>query len=120
MKDEIIREMNQYSEISIKELMIERGENFRFPVYMNDGFMSTDIDVLDLSVRASNGLKKAGFFTVGAMVEKISGRDDLLKLRNMGKKSVSEVMEKLFCYQFSLLNDDMKKKFVTRVVELNS
>lgn len=120
MKDIIIQEMSRYSGISLKELMVKRGDHFRFPVYMTPAFMDTDIDSLDLSFRSSNCLKKAGYFTIGALVENINGREELLKIRNMGKKSVSEVMEKLFCYQFSLLNDDMKKKFVTRVVELNT
>lgn len=119
MRD-LICEMSKIGNLSMEQLIMKKGDHFRFPVYMNPAFTNTDIDSLDLSFRSSNCLKKAGYFTIGALVENINGREELLKIRNMGKKSVSEVMEKLFCYQFSLLNDDMKKKFVNRVVELNS
>ena len=51
------------------------------------------IDVLDLSVRASNCLKRANIYTLGALVERTE--DDLSKIRNLGKKSVDEIIEKL-------------------------
>ena len=51
------------------------------------------IDVLDLSVRASNCLKRANIYTLGDLVERTE--DDLSKIRNLGKKSVDEIIEKL-------------------------
>lgn len=51
------------------------------------------IDELDLSVRSFNCLKRAGINTVGE-IWKMS-RDDLMKVRNLGRKSQEEVIQKL-------------------------
>ena len=56
-------------------------------------FQDIKIDVLDLSVRASNCLKRANIYTLGDLVERTE--DDLSKIRNLGKKSVDEIIEKL-------------------------
>ena len=55
--------------------------------------MSKTIDELELSVRSFNSLKRAGINTVEELCDKTS--DEMLKLRNFGKKSYDEVMNKL-------------------------
>ncbi len=52
-----------------------------------------DIEELDLSVRAFNGLKRAGMKTVGDVIE--GGREKLLKIRNLGDKSRDEITGKI-------------------------
>jgi len=51
------------------------------------------IDELELSVRASNCLKRANIYTLADLVERTE--DDLAKIRNLGRKSVDEIIEKL-------------------------
>jgi DNA-directed RNA polymerase subunit alpha len=51
------------------------------------------IDELELSVRSYNCLKRAGINTVGELCSKTM--DDLMKVRNMGRKSLDEILEKL-------------------------
>ena len=51
------------------------------------------IEELDLSVRSSNCLKRAGIQTVQELASKTE--DDMIKVRNLGKKSLKEVKEKL-------------------------
>ena len=51
------------------------------------------IEELDLSVRSYNCLKRAGIQTVQALASK--SEDDMIKVRNLGKKSLKEVKEKL-------------------------
>jgi DNA-directed RNA polymerase subunit alpha len=51
------------------------------------------IENLDLSVRAYNSLKRTGIMTVGALLER--SEDELLGIRNFGKKSYDEVKDKL-------------------------
>lgn len=51
------------------------------------------IEDLELSVRAFNCLKRAGIDTVGDLLDKTY--DDLGKVRNLGKKSIDEIVEKL-------------------------
>ena len=51
------------------------------------------IEELDLSVRSFNCLKRAGINTVGDLTAKTE--DDMMKVRNLGKKSLEEVIQKL-------------------------
>ena len=51
------------------------------------------IEELDLSVRSFNCLKRAGINTVNDLIEK--SEEEMMKVRNLGKKSFDEVKEKL-------------------------
>ncbi|MFA5007384.1 MAG: DNA-directed RNA polymerase subunit alpha [Candidatus Izemoplasmatales bacterium] len=51
------------------------------------------IEDLDLSVRSYNCLKRAGIHTLGELIEKTE--EDMMKVRNLGKKSLKEVKQKL-------------------------
>jgi DNA-directed RNA polymerase subunit alpha len=54
------------------------------------------IEELDLSVRSNNCLKRAGISTVMELTQK--SEDEMMKVRNLGKKSLKEVKEKLAEY----------------------
>ncbi len=58
------------------------------------------IEELDLSVRSYNCLKRAGINTIGELVQKTP--EDMMKVRNLGKKSLEEVEEKLRAFDLSL------------------
>ena len=58
------------------------------------------IEELDFSVRSFNCLKRAGINTVNRSEE------DMMKVRNLGKKSLEEVINKLHAMGFSLKSDD--------------
>ena len=64
--------------------------------------LEMSIEDLDLSVRSYNCLKRAGIHTVQDLVKK--SEDDMLKVRNLGKKSLDEVMNKLQELGFNLRN----------------
>ena len=55
--------------------------------------LETSIDDLDLSVRAYNCLKRAGVNTLGDLTEKTEL--EMMKIRNLGKKSLKEVIDKI-------------------------
>lgn len=56
----------------------------------------TPIEELELSVRAYNCLKRAGITKVGEILEKMSeGEDEILAIRNFGKKSLAELKERM-------------------------
>ena len=114
--DEILRLVPtvQFSEIKRK-----RAGRLRFPVYVNEALRTTDIEALDLSVRASNSLHRAGYKTIGDLVESIQSLDDLRRIRNCGTKSVNEIMEKLFCYHYSQLPNERKVAYIHKVIECN-
>ena len=58
-----------------------------------DRLLDMPIEELDLSVRSFNCLKRAGINTVGELTNKTD--DDMMKVRNLGKKSLEEVKERL-------------------------
>lgn len=41
------------------------------------------------------------------------------RFRNCGAKTVDEIMEQLFCYQYSQLKEEKKIKYIRRILELN-
>jgi DNA-directed RNA polymerase subunit alpha len=65
---------------------------------------NTPIEDLNLSVRAYNCLKRSGLMTVGAVLEK--NEEELLALRNFGRKSYDELRDKLISMGF-LSEDDI-------------
>ena len=62
------------------------------------------IEELDLSVRAFNCLKRAGVNTVADLINK--SQDEMMKVRNLGKKSLEAVLAKLESLGFSLNKSD--------------
>ena len=59
-----------------------------------------NIEDMDLSVRSYNCLKRANIHTVDDLTKKTV--DDMLKVRNLGRKSLDEVIAKLNSYGLSL------------------
>lgn len=104
---------------NVEEIKKRRKGKIRFPIYINQSLMEADISVLELSMRADNCLHRAGFRTVGEVVEAIEDSEDLRKIRNCGTKSINEIMEQLFCYQYGLIPAERKVKYIKRVLELN-
>jgi DNA-directed RNA polymerase subunit alpha len=81
-----------------KDILIPReSDNHKKVLEMN-------IDDMDLSVRSYNCLKRAGIQTVEDLTRK--SEDDMLKVRNLGRKSLDEVIAKLESYGLSLRNKD--------------
>ena len=66
--------------------------------------LSMNIEDLDLSVRPLNCLKRAGILTVEDLIKR--SEDDMLKVRNLGRKSLDEVIMKLKNMGLSLYNKD--------------
>ena len=69
------------------DVMIEKEDNAKEKV------LEMNIDELELSVRSYNCLKRAGINTVEELCNKTS--DDMMKVRNLGRKSLEEVLAKL-------------------------
>lgn len=69
------------------EILVEKGEPAR------DKILEMTIEELDLSVRSYNCLKRAGINTVEDLTNKTE--DDMMKVRNLGRKSLEEVVQKL-------------------------
>lgn len=76
------------------EVLVEKGEPAR------DKILEMTIEELDLSVRSYNCLKRAGINTVEDLTNKTE--DDMMKVRNLGRKSLEEVVQKLEAMGLSL------------------
>ena len=70
-----------------REILISQDNESQAKIY------EMVIEDLDLSVRSYNCLRRAGINTVKDLIEKTE--DDMLKVRNLGKKSLEEVMKKI-------------------------
>lgn len=117
---EVFREiMSLVPTANLAEIKKRRGGKLRFPMYINTTLMETDLDALELSVRSSNCLHRAGYRTIGELVEAIESREDLMRIRNCGVRSIDEIMEQLFCYQYSQIANGRKIAYINKVMELN-
>ena len=67
-------------------------------------YLEKTIEDLDLSVRSYNCLKRAGIHTVGDLIERSEA--EMLKVRNLGQKSLDEVIRKLAELGLSLRSND--------------
>ena len=66
--------------------------------------LSMTIEELDFSVRSFNCLKRAGINTVEDLISKTE--DDMMKVRNLGRKSLEEVINKLESLGLALRDDE--------------
>ena len=66
--------------------------------------MEITIEELDLSVRSYNCLKRAGINTVEELTKK--NEEEMMKVRNLGRKSLEEVQQKLAALGLSLRQND--------------
>ena len=78
--------------------MIETAEDNK------DKLLEMTIEDLDLSVRSYNCLKRAGINTVNELTQR--SEEDMMKVRNLGRKSLEEVIHKLEELDLSLRSND--------------
>ncbi len=90
--------VNLSDEAAGAEIMVEKTNDDK------EKALEMTIEELDLSVRSFNCLKRAGINTVEDLVSK--SEDEMMKVRNLGRKSLEEVMAKLDSLGFKLNTDD--------------
>ena len=84
--------------IGSKSTVVEKPEAQR------DKVLEMTIEELDLSVRSFNCLKRANINTVEDLISKTE--DEMIKVRNLGRKSLEEVIHKLAMMGLTLMNED--------------
>ena len=90
--------VNMTDEAQHAEIMVEKEEDQKEKV------LEMTIEELDLSVRSYNCLKRAGINTVQELTQK--SEEDMMKVRNLGRKSLDEVKNKLDDLNLGLRNDE--------------
>ena len=81
-----------------KEILVER------PEVKKEKVLEMTIEELDLSVRSFNCLKRAGIDTVEDLIDRTE--EDMMKVRNLGRKSLEEVIQKLNSLGLGLKKDE--------------
>ncbi len=90
--------VNLSGDAFVGDIMVESTAN-------NDSvILSMTIEELDLSVRSFNCLKRAGINTVEDLISKTE--EEMMKVRNLGRKSLEEVVAKLASLGFGLSEED--------------
>ena len=89
---------NLSDESAITEIMVEKDDKGK------EKILEMTIEELDLSVRSFNCLKRAGINTVEDLISK--SEEEMMKVRNLGKKSFDEVKEKLQSLGFDLSSEE--------------
>lgn len=95
------------------------GTNIRMKIAYSRKTCETSIDEMQLSVRAWNALKRAGINTIGELIDVIQD-DGLMKIRNLGRKSMIEIKTKILETGFRDLRDNEKVRFFEYVIENNT
>ena len=80
------------------EIMVEKEEDKK------EKILEMTIEELDLSVRSYNCLKRAGINTVEELVQR--NEEEMMKVRNLGRKSLEEVQQKLVGLGLSLRHNE--------------
>lgn len=95
------------------------GNDVRISIPISEKYLSVDITELNLSVRSYNGLKRAGIFTLADLFGTLQ-ENTLSSVRNLGKKSISEIKTKFLGFCYTQLSDKKKTEFLQKLIEINS
>ena len=90
--------VNLSESVSSQEIMVEPNNTG------SEKVLQMTIEELDLSVRSFNCLKRAGINTVEDLISKTE--EDMMRVRNLGRKSLEEVVEKLESLGYRLRKED--------------
>ena len=94
------------------------GKSVKVSIPFGQKTLDTSVDELDFSVRSSNCLKRTGMMQIRDVVDAIAD-DRLLRVRNLGKTSYSEIQTKLLALAYSKLSPVEKKQFFFDLLERN-
>ena len=98
LKDHLTLFIDLSDEPMPETLMVEKDDKGK------EKILEMTIEELDLSVRSFNCLKRAGINTVNDLIEK--SEEEMMKVRNLGKKSFDEVREKLASLGFEMAKEE--------------
>ena len=95
------------------------GNNINTSIAFSQSACDAGIDSIEFSVRASNALKRSGLMTIGSVIDAILN-DELLRVRNLGRKSYNEIKTKILLYGYKRLTEREKIAFFYYLVSNNT
>ena len=126
LSENVTREMNKYlNATTIEEILLRNKKYFHYKVNFTQSQKQLDIEVIDLSQRSYNCLRRAGINTIGELVNNYytkpneSSKSQLRKTRNLGVKSANEILLNLFYYYFLTLSESEKLEYMKEIVREN-
>ena len=114
--DELCKSADENGLIETLYAVYGKNINVRIPFSTVD--CNTSIDDLDFSVRASNALKRSGLMTVGDVIDAIEA-EYLMQIRNLGRKSYSEIKTRILVFGYGHLSSREKTEFWRNIVQNN-
>jgi DNA-directed RNA polymerase alpha subunit len=94
------------------------GKSVKVSIPFGEKTLDSSVDEIDFSVRSSNCLKRTGMMQIRDVVEAIED-ERLLRVRNLGKTSYSEIQTKLLVLGYSKLSSIEKKQFFFDLLDRN-
>ena len=94
------------------------GKSVKVSIPFGEKPLDSSVDEIDFSVRSSNCLKRTGMMQIRDVVEAIED-ERLLRVRNLGKTSYSEIQTKLLVLGYSKLSSIEKKQFFFDLLDRN-
>lgn len=94
------------------------GANIKLEIGFSESICNCSIDELFFSVRSQNALKRASVFTVGDLIDLLN-QERIRSIRNLGRKSVSEIKTRILQLGFDRLSDLGKVRFFKDLMERN-
>ena len=94
------------------------GKSIKVSIPFGKKTLDSSVDDIDFSVRSSNCLKRTGMMQIRDVVEAIED-ERLLRVRNLGKTSYSEIQTKLLVLAYNKLTDAEKKQFFFDLLDRN-
>ena len=95
------------------------GNNINTSIAFSQSACDAGIDSIEFSVRASNALKRSGLLTIGSVIDAIMN-EELLRVRNLGRKSYNEIKTKILLYGYKRLTEREKIAFFYYLVSNNT
>lgn len=119
-KEEVVNELLRSANENglIETLCGVFGKKVRVVIPFSTVACDTSIDDIEFSPRAEHSLKRAGVFTAGGVIDLIEN-DDLLCIRNLGKKTQSEIKTRILVFGYNRLTEREKRIFFADVVDKN-
>ena len=98
---------------ALKEYDPSQCVRIPYRTYMSD----VSIQELNLSVRASNGLMRNGTTTLGKLMDLMESENGLIGIRNLGIKSVREIIKAFLCGTYERLTSGEQVVYWQRIIE---
>ena len=106
-------------EIGLVTVLSQFAPNIHVKIPMTQSLWDTPVEEIPFSVRSRNGIMRTGARTIGDVSQMIMSERGLDSVRNLGRKSISEIKTAILQLAYNKLSEREKDEFWLYVVENN-